>query len=108
MARRPELAKYRWDPKLREWWDRMQQQPPKAREPVKPMEQTTIPDTDRPMTRALASNRRRPHHRRSIPFAPRTHQRKNPLNFLAGNTTPSEKETAQALLVSITLILADQ
>jgi len=44
MARPTELAKYRWDPKLREWWDRMQQQPPEAREPEKPMEQMTIPD----------------------------------------------------------------
>ena len=58
MARPTELAKYRWDPKLREWWDRMQQQPPKAHEPEKPMEQMTIPDADRPMMTRTAWRRR--------------------------------------------------
>ena len=48
MARPParpltELDKYRLDLETRAWVERMRQQPPKAREPEKPMEQMTIP-----------------------------------------------------------------
>jgi hypothetical protein len=61
-----ELDKYRWDLETRAWVERMQHQPPKAREPEKPMEQMTIRDTDGPMMtrkecrrRLLAENARR-------------------------------------------------
>lgn len=42
-----ELEKSRLGPERRAWLER--QQPPKAREPEKPMEQMAIPGTDRPM-----------------------------------------------------------
>jgi hypothetical protein len=53
-----ELAKYRLDPKLLAWVKHMEQQPPKAREPEKPVEQMTIPDTDLPMMSRTECRRR--------------------------------------------------